>query len=77
MVSASVRRQQVTYAQRRGLSCRAACQLMRVARSTLRYESKRTKQDAPVLQRMRALAGQYPRYGYRRIRIFLGREKLG
>jgi putative transposase len=49
---------------------------MRVARSSLQYESKRAKQDAPVLQRMRALAGQYPRYGYRRIRIFLGREKL-
>ena len=76
MVSASVRRQQVAYAQRRGLSCRTACQLLRVARSSLRYESKRAKQDAPVLQRMRALAGQYPRYGYRRIRIFLGREKL-
>ena len=76
MVSASARRQQVAYAQRRGLSCRAACQLMRVARSSLRYESKRAKQDAPVLHRMRALAGQYPRYGYRRIRIFLGREKL-
>jgi putative transposase len=47
-----------------------------VARSSLRYESKRARQDAPVLERMRALAGQYPRYGYRRIRIFLGRENL-
>ena len=32
--------------------------------------------DGPVTTRMRDLAGQYPRYGYRRIRIFLAREGL-
>jgi len=30
--------------------------------------------DAPVLTAMRALAGQYPRYGYRKVRIFLARQ---
>ncbi|MCP1675707.1 transposase InsO family protein [Natronocella acetinitrilica] len=30
--------------------------------------------DAPVIAAMRVLAAQYPRYGYRRIRIFLARE---
>lgn len=30
--------------------------------------------DAPVLAEMRKLAAQYPRYGYRRIRIFLRRQ---
>src|SRR5262249_39009785 len=30
--------------------------------------------DALVIERMRALAAQYPRYGYRRIRIFLDRD---
>lgn len=30
--------------------------------------------DAPVRARMRALSAQYPRYGYRRVRIFLERE---
>jgi len=43
-------------------------------RSALGYCSKRTVRDAPVIARMREIAGQYPRYGYRRIRIFLGRE---
>jgi putative transposase len=76
MVSAPARRQQVEYAHRRGLSYRRACRVFSVARSTLRYESKRANADAPVLDRMRALAAQYPRYGYRRIRIFLGREKF-
>ena len=74
MVGAPVRRQQVEYARRRGLSCRRACALNRVARSTLGYESRKAIQDAPVARRMRELALQYPRYGYRRVRIFLGRE---
>jgi len=76
MVSASARRRHVEYARHRGLSVRRACSAFSVARSSLRYESKLAVGDAPVLERMRALAGQYPRYGYRRIRIFLGREKL-
>jgi putative transposase len=74
MVSASSRRRQVEYARKRGLTVRRACDVFSVARSELRYESKKAKADAPVLERMRALAAQYPRYGYRRIRIFLGRE---
>jgi putative transposase len=45
-----------------------------VARSALRYESRKAAQDAPVIERMKALSAQYPRYGYRRIRIFLGRD---
>jgi putative transposase len=34
----------------------------------------RAERDAPSLEAMRRLAAQYPRYGYRRIRIFLRRE---
>ena len=74
MVSAHQRRQQVEYARRRGLSCRRSCALLQIARSSLRYQSKKVKKDALVRERMRALAAQYPRYGYRRVRIFLGRE---
>jgi putative transposase len=32
--------------------------------------------DEPIITRMRALAAQYPRYGYRRIQIFLAREGI-
>ena len=74
MVSAQVRRQQVAFARARGLSCRRACALFGVARSALGYESKRIAQDAPVIGVMRELAAQYPRYGYRMIRIFLQRK---
>ena len=76
MVGAPVLRKQAAYAKRRGLSLRWACALLKTARSGLGYESKRDKADAPVLKRMRELAAQYPRYGYRRIRIFLEREGL-
>jgi putative transposase len=74
MVSAPVRRRQVGFLQLGGLSIRRACALLSVARSSLRYESRLVKQDAPVLVAMRELAAQYPRYGYRRIQVFLERR---
>jgi len=74
MVGARVRRQQVAYALGRGLSGRRACALLSVARSTLGYVSRLIAKDAAVLPAMRTLAGQYPRYGYRTIRIFLDRQ---
>lgn len=74
MVSVPVRRNQVAYATGRGLSQRRACTLLEVARSALGYRSRKTARDAPILARMAELAAQYPRYGYRRIRIFLGRD---
>ena len=74
MVGARVRRPQVAYARARGLSGRRACVLLSVARSTLGYQSRLVDRDAPALAAMRRLAAQYPRYGYRRIRIFLKRE---
>jgi putative transposase len=74
MVTVPVRRRQVAYAHGRGLSLRKACRLFRVARSGLGYDSKRELRDAPVRGAMRQLAARYPRYGYRRVRIFLARD---
>ena len=74
MVSVPARRSQVAFATGRGLSQRRACTLVKVGRSALRYRSRMVERDAPVLARMSELAAQYPRYGYRRIRIFLGRD---
>lgn len=74
MVGARVRRQQLAYVEGRGLSRRRACALLSVARSTVGYVSRLVARDAPVVMSMRTLAGQYPRYGYRTIRIFLERE---
>lgn len=74
MVSAPLRRSQVAYVHARGVSIRRACALLSVARSTLRYPSRLARRDAPVLGVMRELAAQYPRYGYRRIQVFLARR---
>ncbi len=73
-MSVPARRRQVAYSRERGLSARRACTLFSVARSALSYASRKATKDAPVIDRMKALSAQYPRYGYRRIRIFLGRD---
>ena len=76
MVSAQGRRLQVGFAKGRGLSERRACALFGVARSSLGYEAKMPAKDEPVLKVMRALSSQYPRYGYRRVHVFLHRHGL-
>lgn len=48
--------------------------LFSVARSALRYPGRKGVKDGPAIARMRELSAQYPRYGYRRIRIFLQRD---
>ena len=74
MVSSQARREQVALACERGLSKRRACELLEIARSGLAYRSVRAERDAPTIEAMKRLAAQYPRYGYRRIRVFLRRE---
>ena len=73
MVSAPVRRQQIAYVCQRGRSVRRACALLSVPRSTVGYQSRLVARDAPAVAAMQELAAQYPRYGYRRIQIFLAR----
>src|SRR5882757_2134157 len=77
MVSAQARRSQVGYANNRGISVRRACALIGVARSTMGYQPRMAAKDAPVVAAMRELSSQYPRYGYRRIHIFLARRGHG
>ena len=76
MVSPRGRRDQVRFLQERGLSQRRACGLLDVPRSTVSYRLRQPEKDAAALTAMRRLSAQYPRYGYRRIRIFLRREGL-
>jgi len=74
VVSPQARREQVGFACEHGLSERRACGLLGIARSTLSYELTLPAKDAPVIAAMKTLSAQYPRYGYRRIRIFLRRQ---
>jgi len=59
--------------QRHGLSARRACGLIGIPTCSLRYCSRRGDNTA-VRQRMRELAQERPRYGYRRLGVLLRRE---
>lgn len=76
MVSAQSRRDQAHYAIGRGLSHRRACALLQVSRSGLHYIARMPIKNAPVVSAMQTLSGQYPRFGARRIRVFLEREGI-
>jgi putative transposase len=58
----------------RGISKRRACRLIGVARTALAYETKVDAKDVSVIEAMKRLSGLSPRYGYRKIRVFLGPE---
>lgn len=67
----------VTYAQARfGLSQRRAGRLVGVGRSTIRYRCRRRGDDDAVRARLRELAAQRPRFGYRRLHVLLRREGI-
>lgn len=60
-----------------GISQRRACALALVQRSTCRYGPRRRRRDEPLVERMRELAGQRRRFGYRRLLVLLRREGFG
>ncbi len=59
--------------ERHGMSQLHACRLIGLERSTLRYQRKRPD-DATVRQRLRELAAERRRFGYRRLGWMLARE---
>ena len=56
-------------------SQRRACGLVGMDPKTYRYESRRPD-DAPIRRRLRELAAQRRRFGYRRLHILLAREGI-
>jgi putative transposase len=55
-----------------GSSERHVCELMAVPRSSCRYRSRRD--DSQVQQRLQELAREHPRFGYRRLHLYLHKE---
>ena len=71
------RRAAVQHAQARfGFSQRGACRLIGVARSTIRYQRRHEDGDSALRERLRELATQRPRFGYRRLHALLRREGI-
>lgn len=77
MVKPSGRRRLVGYLQERyAVSQRRAARLVQISRKALRYRSVRAATDAELVERLRALGEQYPRYGYLLLHGLLKAEGL-
>jgi putative transposase len=74
-VTPAVRRAAVAMAQKeQGLSRRRACRLIGIARSVVAREPRRTRDQERLRERLRTLAGERRRFGYRRRHELLRRE---
>ncbi len=76
MVTPGAKRDAVVHAQEAfGVSERRACTVIGIARRVARYVSRRSD-DGPLRVRLRALAAERRRFGYRRLGYLLAREGL-
>ena len=74
-MTAAQRRQVVRQLQEAfGVSERRACRVLGQPRSTQRQAPRAKEEEERLVQRLLALVGQHPRYGYRRIWALLRRE---
>lgn len=74
MVTPAAKREAVTHLRDHfAVSERCACRLVGASRSTVRYR-RRTRGDAVLVERLKDLARQRPRFGYRRLHALLRRE---
>lgn len=73
MVTPSVRREVVEAFKSRGHTERRACELASLQRSTCRYASRR-HDDPKLVGRLRQIAEERPRFGYRRVHAMLLRD---
>jgi putative transposase len=77
MVTPAVKREAVAHLKgAHGMSERRACKAIGCDRMTVRYRSRRGD-DQALRERLRALARERRRFGYRRLLIFLRREGIG
>jgi putative transposase len=76
MVTPAVKRTAVAHAtQAHDASERRACAILSVDRSMVRYRSRRPD-DRAIRERLRSLAHERRRFGFRRLGILLQREGL-
>ena len=76
MVTPGAKREAVAHArEHHGVSERRACALVGVSRRVIRYEPTRPD-DAALRQRLRELAAERRRFGYRRLGYLLAREGM-
>ena len=57
------------------MSERKACELVGIGRSSQRYRHKNNEANEGLTARLRELAAEHPRYGYRRMEVLVNREQ--
>jgi len=72
-VTVAARREAVEFIKTRRISERRGCRLVSLNRKSCRYR-KRQRTDSALIKRLRELAVEHPRFGYRRIHALLKRE---
>jgi putative transposase len=72
VVTASQRREAVGVLKALKVSERRSCQLVGISRHGVRYKSRRC--DSVLVEKLTAIAGEHPRYGYRRACALLRRD---
>lgn len=72
-MTVAARREAVEFIKTRHISERRGCRLVSLNRKSCRYR-KRQQADSALIKRLRELAMEYPRFGYRRIHALLKRE---
>jgi putative transposase len=76
VVTPAARRAAVSCAREtHGISERRACSIIGADRSAMRYRHRRAD-DAALRDRLRQLAAERRRFGYRRLRLLLDREGM-
>lgn len=79
MMGAQQRRETVQQLRARGLSLRRSCALCHISRSSVRYRPRlgRHTQNGHVVEHLRRIARNHPRYGYRRAHALVCRDVPG
>ena len=76
MVTPAAKREAVAYLRTVfGMGERQACRVIGADRTSMRYQSRRDD-DGPVREKLRELAHQRRRFGYRRLHVLLRREGI-
>ena len=74
MVTPAAHREAATYLQSaHGMSERRACRVIGADRASVRYQATRPD-DGAIRERLKALAQERRRFGYRRLHVLLRRE---
>jgi len=74
VVTVAARREAVEFIKTRHISERRGCRMVSLNRKSCRYQKRRQRTDSELIKRLRELAMEHPRFGYRRIHALLKRE---